>query len=165
MKLVNFVELPDMTINIEKESIIKAFEFNAENIFLTIYIRKIIYKGILKMFIDATITVNNDEIVKYVSQNGSSINTSLLYKDSPFFWISTNDWKGLRWKTFSNETKFGYYRDITGMKDLYIEQRKFIPLISQYFYESITHYKNLKLLYETEIDEIIIENKLTENNS
>lgn len=52
-----------------------------------------------------------------------------------------------------------YYIDLKGMKDRYIEQSKFITLISNYFYELMHKFKNFKILYETEIDEIYFENE------
>lgn len=144
-----------MNNKFDKNTIIKAFEFSSEGIVLTLYIRKIVYKGVLKMFIDADILVNNTEISKNVSNNGSSIYTTLIYKNSSILWIGTNDWKGLRWKNFSNETKFAYYTDLKSMKEKYIEQREFIDIVSNYFYDCIKNYKKIKLVYETSIDEII----------
>ena len=79
-----------MNNNFDKSSIIKSFEFSAEGITLTLFIRKIIYEGILKMFIDADVVVNNSEVLKHNSENGSSIYTNLTYNQSSFFWIGTN---------------------------------------------------------------------------
>ncbi len=153
------MDIPDMNNIIDQSSIIKSFEFTAEDVTLTLYIRKTIYKDYFKMFIDANVEVKNKDIRKLVSENGSSVYTTLTYKNNSFFWLGTNDWKGLRWKSFKNETKVEYYIDLKGMKDRYIEQSKFITLISNYFYESMHKFKNFKILYETEIDEIYFENE------
>ena len=70
---------------IDQSSIIKSFEFTAEDVTLTLYIRKTIYKDYFKMFIDANVEVKNKDIRKLVSENGSSVYTTLTYKNNSFF--------------------------------------------------------------------------------
>ena len=40
------------------------------------------------------------------------------------------------------------------MRKEYIKQREFVCIISNYFYHSLNKYKEMKLLYETQIEEI-----------
>jgi len=137
------------------DNIIKTFEFESENVKLMLYIKKEVYKGVLKMFIDGIIISNNPDIKIDESSHLSSKNTSLSYKGSMFFWMSYNTWKGLRWENFKNETKFCYYTNVNEMKEKYIQQRDFIPKISDYFFDCMKNYKKLALLYDTSISEII----------
>ncbi len=143
---------------ITMDNIIKSFHFEAENIKLTLNIKKEIYRDGLKMFIDANVTTNNINVKKVESVNGSSKNISLNYKNKPFFWISSNDWKGLRWDKYSNETGYEIYYNVTQMKERYIVQREYIPKIAEYFYNSIKIFKETKMLYETRLEDIIYEN-------
>lgn len=72
-------------------------------------------------------------------------------------YIGSNNWKGVRWGKSKNESKFTIYRNIAEMKKAYIKQRDFITLISTYFYDSIKTFKELQLLYETPLEDIIPE--------
>ena len=121
-------------------NIIKSFSFESENIRLELHIKKEVFKGALKMFIDANVESKNPDITIHHSTNISSKNFSLLYLGNNIFWISTNDWKGLRWENYKNETKFSIYRNLTEMKEKYIEQREYITLVSNYFYDCIKKY-------------------------
>lgn len=141
------------------ENIIKSFYFESENVMLELHIKKELFKGALKMFIDANLVSNNTDITIHHSSNISSKDHSLMYLKNSFFWISTNDWKGLRWENYKNETKFAVYRDVSEMKEKYIEQREFITLVSNYFYNCMKNYKNLKILYETKLNEIVSEDE------
>jgi len=138
-------------------NIIKSFHFEAENIKLTLNIKKVIYRDGLKMFIDGNVTTNNINIKKEESVNCSSKNLSLYYKNKLIFWISSNPSKGLRWDKYSNETGYSFYCNVTQMKERYILQREYIPKIAEYFYKSIKIYKDIKMLYETPIEDIIAE--------
>ncbi len=135
--------------------IIKSFTFNSEGIELVLKIKKETFKGALKMFIVGEVKYDNSEIITTKSVNGSTKSLYLSYKKSSFFSISTNDWKGFRCGQHDIETKFSIYRNVTEMKEAYIEQREFITPISNYFYDGVKKYKELKLLYETPIDEIL----------
>ena len=150
-----------MTFNIQElltmDNLIKSFHFEAENIKLTLNIKKKIYRDGLKMFIDANLTTNN--VKKDESKNGSSQNLSLNYKNKLFFWISSNEYKGLRWDKYSNETGYAVYYNVTQMKERYIVQREFIPKIAEYFYNSIKIYKETKMLYETRLEDIFAEDE------
>ena len=137
------------------DNIIKSFEFESENVKLILNIKKEVYRGVLKMFIDGYIISNNSDIVISKSTYLSSESTSLSYKNSTIFWMSYNTWKGLRWENFKNETKFSYYTSVNEMKEKYIQQRDFIPKISDYFFDCLNNYKKLALLYDTSISEII----------
>jgi len=137
------------------DNIIKSFTFNSEGIDLVLNIKKETFKGALKMFIEGDVKYNNSEIITSESVNGSTKSLYLSYKKSIFFTISTNDWKGFRWGKNEIETKFSIYRNVTEMKEAYIIQREFVTPISNYFYDSVKKYKELKLLYETSIDELI----------
>ncbi|WNM17972.1 hypothetical protein [Flavobacterium capsici] len=139
------------------DNVIKSFQFESERVILILYIKKEIYGKGIKMYIDADIINNNENVELVMSDNISSRNKSLKYLQESFFWISYNPWKGMRWEKYSKETGFRTYNTIEEMKDLYIEQRKFINLISEYFYDSIKRFKKLQLLYDTQIDEIIID--------
>lgn len=137
------------------DNVIKSFIFESEGIQLVLNIKKELHKGCLKMFIDGNVNSNNTEITIDKSTNFSSKNIALKYKNTIIFWISTNDWKGLRWENYRNETKIAIYRDVKEMKERYIEQREFITVISNYFYDCIKNYKRIKILYETSLNEII----------
>ena len=139
--------------------IIKSFKFESEGIQLILNVKKKIYKGYLKMFIVGDIVSNNIDLVVDKSSNFSSENTALKYKNSIIFWISSNDWKGLRWGNYKNEARASTYCNVKEMKDKYIEQREFITIISDYFYDCIKNYKRIKLLYETSLDEVILDNE------
>jgi|GEM_PF-4806240 len=139
------------------DNIFKSFTFEAENVQLILNIRKELHRNCLRFIIDGQVISNNKDLKIYYSVNGSSRGTSLSYLNNSFFWISSNEWKGLRWEKYSNETKYSIFRNVREMKDSYIVQRDFIPLIASYFYDCIKHYKNIKLLYETKIDDIISE--------
>lgn len=141
------------------DNIIKSFSFNSEGIELILSIKKEIFKGKLKMFIEGEVKYNNPDIITHRSENGTSKDLSLSFKNSNFFWISSNDWKGLRWEKYSNESRFLVYSNLTEMKEAYIKQREYITLISNYFYESVKKYKELKLLYETNIVDIMDDTK------
>jgi hypothetical protein len=142
------------------DNIIKSFQFEAENIKLTLSIKKEVYKGAIKMFIDADVDISrNNNVKKTHSINGTSKDTSLDYKGNTFFWVSTNDWKGMRWDNYSNETKFRTYSTLQDMKESYLELREYIPLIAEYFYNCVNKYKQLKILFETNLDEIMVDDK------
>ncbi len=87
--------------------------------------------------------------------NGTSKNIGLTYKNKTFFWISSNDWKGLRWKNYNNATGFSIYHSVKEMKEQYIDQREFITQIAGYFYDCIKKFKETKMLYETPLEDII----------
>lgn len=135
---------------------IKLFEFQSENVELILSINKDIYKNNIKMYIYGEVISKNNDIILDTSHN----DILLKYKNQKLFWLSYNKWKGLRWENYKNETKYELYSSTQEMKEAYIKQRDFIPLISAYFYDSIKNYKRLKLLFETSIDEIISEENL-----
>ena len=134
--------------------IIKSFKFSCENVELTLNIKKEINRGSIKMFIDGDLVSNNTELKLTTSTNISSLNFNLSYQNKSFFWMSYNKWKGMRWECYSNETKYAYYRNLDEMRKEYIKQREFVCIISNYFYHSLNKYKEMKLLYETQIEEI-----------
>jgi hypothetical protein len=139
------------------DNIIKSFSFECENIKLVLNIKKEVLKDSIKMFIDANVTNNNLDITEHKSENGTSKNLCLKFKNENIFWISYNKRKGLRWKSYKNETGFTVYNTLKEMKEQYIEQREFIPQIAEYFYSSIKRFKKIKLLYDLQIEEIIEE--------
>ncbi|AWI26835.1 hypothetical protein [Flavobacterium pallidum] len=140
-------------------NLIKSFQFESEGVILTINIRKEVYKNSLKMIIDGDVISNNPDLVKGYSTNFSSKDISVKYLDNSILWISSNEWKGLRWEKYSNETKYSIFNSVKEMKESYIAQREYVDLICSYFYDCIKNYKKLKLLYETQIDEIISEDE------
>lgn len=107
------------------------------------------------MYIEGDIITSDKELQINRSTNGTSNNTSLVYKNKVIFWMSSNDWKGLRWDNYSNETKFSTYNSVKEMKEKYIHEREFITPISEYFYDCMKNYKRIRLLYETPINDII----------
>lgn len=137
--------------------IIKSFHFQSEHVELLLHIKKKLFKGRLKMFIEGDVITSDKELQISRSSNGTSNDTSLIYKNKVIFWISSNDWKGLRWQNYNNETKFSIYDTVTEMKEKYIHEREFITPISEYFYDCMKEYKRIRLLYETSIDEILSE--------
>ena len=137
------------------DDILKSFQFEAEGVKLILNIRKELHKNCLRLIIDGDVISSNKDLIRDDSTNFSSKNFSLKYLKNTIFWISSNEWKGLRWDKYTNETKYLVYRNVKEMKEAYIIQRDFIPLIANYFYDSIKKYKEIKLLYETKIDEII----------
>lgn len=139
------------------DNIVKSFEFESEGIKLILNIKKEIHKNSLRLIIDGNIISNNIDLVRSDSTNFSSQDISLKYLNNTIFWISSNEWKGLRWEKYSNETRYSIYRDVKEMKESYIIQRNFIDIIGSYFYDCIKNYKKIKLLYETKIEEIITE--------
>jgi hypothetical protein len=142
------------------DDIIKSFEFESENIKLILNIRKEFHRNCLRVIIDGDVISNNKDIVRIDSSNGSSKDISLKYLNNTIFWISSNEWKGLRWEKYSNETKYLIFRNVSEMKEAYVIQREFISVIGDYFYDCIKNYKKVKLLYETQINEIVTEEEL-----
>lgn len=139
------------------DDIIKSFKFESEKIELTLNIKKEVKNGYIKMFIDGNLISNNSDVKVGFSTNITSKNFNLSYQNNSFFWISSNEWKGMRWINYKNETKFAIYRNLIEMKEEYIKQREFITIISNYFYKSINKYKEIKLLFETNLEEIVSE--------
>lgn len=139
------------------ENIIKSFQFESEKIKLVLNIKKEVYKDGIKMIIDGTVSSVNKDVKIHESENGTSKDISLTYKNKGFFWISSNDYKGLRWDKYDNETKFSIYRNLAEMKEQYIEAREKITLISNYFYDCIKKYKEIQMLYETRLEDITTE--------
>lgn len=139
------------------ENIVKSFQFESEGVNLTLNIRKELHGGGLRLIIDGDVISNNTDLNRSESFNSSSRNISLKYHNNTVFWISSNEWKGFRWEKYSNETKYSVFRTVSEMKESYIQQREFITAISDYFYDSIKKYKQIKLLFETHLDEIISE--------
>lgn len=139
------------------DNIIKSFHFEAEGIELILYIRKEIFRTGLKMFIEADVMYDNVDINSERTLNGTSKDLNLIYKNKSIFWVSSNNWKGLRWGSYKNESGILFYNNVAQMKEQYVIMRGFVTLISNYFYESVKKYKELKLLYETSIDEIVID--------
>ncbi|WP_146171820.1 hypothetical protein [Flavobacterium magnum] len=111
------------------------------------------------MIIDGDVISNNPDLVIGYSTNCSSKDISVKYLANSIFWISSNEWKGLRWEKYSNETRYSIFSSVKEMKESYIAQREYADLIGSYFYDCIKNYKKLKLLYETQIDEIISEDE------
>lgn len=142
------------------DNIIKSFEFESENIKLILNIKKEFHRNCLRVIIDGDVISNNKDLVRIDSTNGSSKDISLQYLNNSIFWISSNEWKGLRWDKYSNETKYSIFRNVTEMKESYIIQREFITLVGDYFYDCIKNYKRVKLLYETQIEEIASEEEM-----
>ena len=139
------------------DNIIKSFHFEAEGIELILYIRKEIFRTGLKMFIEADVMYDNVDINSERTWNGTSKDLNLIYKNKSIFWVSSNNWKGLRWGSYKNESGILFYNNVAQMKEQYVIMRGFVTLISNYFYESVKKYKELKLLYETSIDELVID--------
>lgn len=139
------------------DNIIKSFHFEAEGIELILYIRKEIFRTGLKMFIEADVMYDNVDINSERTLNGTSKDLNLIYKNKSIFWVSSNNWKGLRWGSYKNESGILFYNNVAQMKEQYVIMRGFVTLISNYFYESVKKYKELKLLYETSIDELVID--------
>jgi len=139
------------------ENVIKSFSFESENIKLVLNIKKEVYKNALKMFIDGNVISNNTDLKRLESQNGSSRNISLSYKNNTIFWMSSNNYKGLRWEDYDKATGFSLYVSVKEMKEHYIEQREYITQIAEYFYDCIKRFMEIKLLYETPLDDIISE--------
>lgn len=139
------------------DNIIKSFSFECENIKLVLNIKKEVLKDSIKMFIDTYVTNNNLDLTEHKTEKGTSKNISLKFKNETIFWVSYNKWKGVRWKNYKNETGFSAYNNLIEMKEQYIKQRKFITQIADYFYNSIKRFKEIQLLYDTHIDEIIDE--------
>jgi hypothetical protein len=137
--------------------IIKSFEFESENIKLVLNIKKEVHKDGIKMIIEGTASSENKDVKINQSENGTSRNISLTYKNKGFFWISSNDYKGLRWDTYDNETKFSIYHNLKEMKEQYIIQREKITLISNYFYDCIKKFKEIQMLYETPLEDLTTE--------
>lgn len=136
------------------DNLLKSFKFESENIILFLDLKKEISDTAIKMIIRARIENNNPEVTMTESFNGSSHDIYLKYKTGSFLYIGSNDWKGVRWDKSKNESKYIIYRSISEMKEAYIKQREFIALISNYFYDSIKKFKNLKLLFETPLEDI-----------
>lgn len=139
------------------DNILKSFKFESENVILFLDLKKEISGAAIKMIIHARIENNNSDIIMNEFFNGSSHDIHLKYKNGVFLYIGSNDWKGVRWKKKTNQSTYSIYRDIAEMKEAYLKQRHFITLISNYFYDSIKKFKEIKLLYETSIDDIIYE--------
>jgi hypothetical protein len=139
------------------ENILKSFEFESESVKLTLFIKKEIGIGFIRIFVDGNIISNNNNLKIEQSSYPNSNSFSLQYHNKSFFWISSNGVKGFQWENRKNTTVFSVYRNVTEMKDKYIIQREFISQISNYFYECIQKYMETKLLYETSLDEIISE--------
>lgn len=139
------------------DNILKSFKFESENIVLFLDIKKEISGAAIKMIISARIENSNPNVIIAESFNGSSYDIHLKYKTSAFLYIGSNDWKGVRWEKSKNESKYTIYRNIVEMKEAYIKQREFITLISNYFYDAVKRFKELQLLYETTLDDIISE--------
>lgn len=137
------------------DEIIKTYVFESEKVKLILNIKKELHKGSIKMFIDGDLISQNNDLIVDKSTNISSNNFALKYKNSLVFWMSSNDWKGMRWKNYNNESRIAIYRNLDEMKEKYISQREFITQISTYFYECIKTYKHNKILFETSINEII----------
>lgn len=135
------------------ENILKSFEFESESVKLTLFIKKEVGTGFIRIFIDGNIVSNNYNLKVEQSTN----NFSLKYQNKSFFWISSNGVKGFQWENRKNTTIFSVYRNVTEMRDKYVVQREFIAQISNYFYECIKNYMETKLLYETSFEEIINE--------
>jgi len=142
------------------ENILKTFKFESENIILFLDIKKEISGAAIKMIISARIENKNPNVIMTESFNSSSYDIHLKYKTGAFFYIGSNDWKGVRWEKSKNESKYNIYRNISEMKEAYIKQREFITVISSYFYDSIKKFKELQLLYETPLEDIISEENL-----
>ena len=138
-------------------NILKSFSFECEQVRLDLFIRKEFRNNYLLLIIDAKIESNNPDLIISTATNISSKNYSLSYLNQSIFWISTNDWKGIRWEKYSNESRISVFREIGEMKDAYIIQREFVSKVSNYFYDCIKNYKKTKLLFETTLDEIIHE--------
>lgn len=138
--------------------IIKTFNFNCENVELVLNIKKEISKATIKMFIDGEVICNNKDLKLRSSTDNSSADFNLIYIDKSFFWISYNKYKGMRWDKYNNETKYEYYRNLDEMKNAYIKQREFITIISNYFYDSLRKFKQIKILNETPIGEVYSDN-------
>ena len=86
-------------------NIFKSFIFESEGVKLTLNINKEFHSKCLRFIIDGNIETNNKDFNIYSSVNGSSLSFSLNYLDNSLIWISSNEWKGLRWEKYSNETK------------------------------------------------------------
>ena len=142
------------------KEILKSFEFEAEGVKLILNIQKELHGNYLRIVIDGDILSNNLDLRRNLSTNCSSDNISLIYGNSTIFWISTNEYKGLRWENYSNETKFSIFRTVNEMKEAYIIQRDFVPVIGNYFFDCIKTYKTKKVLFETKIEEILEDEKL-----
>ncbi len=70
--------------------------------------------------------------------------------------MSFNNYKRLRWVNYYKSTGFSTYHSIREIKERYIEQRKFITQIAEYF-NCINKFMEIKMLYETPLEDIITE--------
>lgn len=136
---------------------IKSFKFESEGVILNLNINKQLHGSGVRLIINGEINSNNPDLKRFESFNGSSKNIFLKYQNTTVLWVSSNDWKGFRWEKYANETRYSIYTNLQEMKECYIRQREFITVISNYFYDSIKKYKQIKLLYETPLEDLISE--------
>lgn len=145
------------------DNIIKTFKFEAENITLLLYIKKGIQESHpgIKIYIDGEIKSTNKNLEVIKSNEMSSVTTTLKYKIKTIFWISYNPHHGLRWglkgDLMDKKTGFCVFHTTKEMKDQYIVQRDYIPIIGDCFLEGIKIYKKESLLYETPLSDILNE--------
>jgi len=142
-------------------NIIKSFHYESENVVLTLNIKKRVSSNSngLIMFIDGGLSSENQYLEIRYDRNSLSENTSLIYRDKIVFWISYNPYKGLRWENYRNETGIAYFESINEMKEQYIKQLDYIPEIANYFYDSLKNAKKIMFLFDTNINELIDEDK------
>jgi len=151
--------------------IIKSFTFSAEDITLTLEIRKEVYKKEILMYLAGSLTSTNKELTVKTEKVGKSTATStnLMYKDSSFLLIEQT--KKFPYKTGQNFiwdpvqrggeriTSVLSYTTLEEYVDRYKNFREDISKISEYFYNSIREYKEIKMLYETSIDDVYFDKK------
>jgi len=137
--------------------IIKTFKFESEGVQLFLHIKKEVHNINIgaRMYIYGDIASVNSELKVNKTKDGLTENTFLTYQDNTVFWISYNEYKGLRWKSYNNKTGFSVYQSVKEMKEKYIEQCDLIPAIGDYFMESIKVVKKAMMLYETPLSDII----------
>lgn len=147
------------------DNLVKSFSFNCENVTLTLNILKEISSDAIIMSIRGELTNENEDLdlINHVQEDKGFY--ALKYKGTNFFSMSNRGEKfyrisnNLSWGNYisrKNENRVGVYRynNIEEMIEKYIILREYVTKVSDYFYSSIKNYKEKKMLYETDIDDV-----------
>ncbi|PDS23489.1 hypothetical protein [Flavobacterium branchiophilum] len=142
--------------------IIKTFKFESEGVEFLLHIKKGVhptYSG-ETIYLDGEIKSKNPELKVIHSTNGLSKTAKLKYKETYVFFISYSPSveEGFRWKNYDNKTKVLICNSSTQKKENCIKQSKYIPLIGDYFMESIKNIKKKMVLLEIALNDCF-ENK------
>lgn len=79
----------------------------------------------------------------------------MINKRVKLYNISNNlSWGNYQSKKNENRVGLYYYNNIEEMIENYIILREYVTKVSDYFYSSIKNYKEKKMLYETDIDDV-----------